>query len=191
MLIDEFLPRYDFTEHHHVDIAAPVEQVYAALRSADLARSPVVRALFTLRRLPTLLARGRGHAPHPSLTIDSLLQVGFVLLGEAPPHELVLGTVGRFWTPAGGPRQIIARDFAGFNEAGYAKAAWSFVLTQRPDGATRLSTETRVRCTDAASRRRFRTYWALIRPFSGLIRMQILRTVKRAAQRAQEPGKSP
>lgn len=191
MLIDEFLPCYEFVEHHHVDIAAPPDQVYAKLRSVDLARSPIVRALFSLRGLPALLTRDRGRAPRPALTIDSLLQAGFVLLGEAPPHELVLGTVGRFWTPAGSPRPVAAEDFTGFHEAGYAKAAWNFLLTQRPDGTTRLSTETRVHCTDAASRRRFRTYWTPIRPFSGLIRMQILRTIKRAAQRAPEPGKAP
>ena len=47
---------------------------------------------------------------------------------------------------------------------------------------TRLSTETRVRCSEDASRRRFRLYWAVIAPFSGLIRREVLRTIRHEAE---------
>ena len=47
---------------------------------------------------------------------------------------------------------------------------------------TLLATETRVLCLDTASRRRFRLYWTLIGPFSGLIRKDILRSIKRQAE---------
>jgi hypothetical protein len=53
-----------------------------------------------------------------------------------------------------------------------------------PDHA-RLVTETRVGCTDAGSRRRFRLYWLLVRPFSGVIRKAMLGAVAREATRAQ------
>jgi hypothetical protein len=45
-----------------------------------------------------------------------------------------------------------------------------------------LSTETRVACGDAASRAKFRVYWTFVRPFSGLIRIVMLRAVRRAAE---------
>jgi len=38
-----------------------------------------------------------------------------------------------------------------------------------------------VRCLDAPRRRRFRLYWRIIRPFSGLIRIALLRGVAREA----------
>jgi hypothetical protein len=45
-----------------------------------------------------------------------------------------------------------------------------------------LSTETRVLLTDARARRRFRVYWLLVRPFSGLVRRSWLRAAKRRAE---------
>ena len=48
---------------------------------------------------------------------------------------------------------------------------------------TRLVTETRVQCLDAASSRRFGLYWVVVRPFSGLIRRAMLRAVAREATR--------
>jgi hypothetical protein len=78
-------------------------------------------------------------------------------------------------------KKIDAESFKKFDTPGYAKAVWNFSL--RPDGPdSRLTTETRVKCTDSDSRWRFGFYWMLIRPFSGLIRMEMLRTIKRRAE---------
>jgi hypothetical protein len=44
-----------------------------------------------------------------------------------------------------------------------------------------LTTETRIEPTDALSGRRFRRYWMLIRPFSGLTRLVWLRAIRRRA----------
>ena len=53
-----------------------------------------------------------------------------------------------------------------------------------PDGkgGSRLSTETRVFATDAASRRRFAAYWRVIYPGSALIRRMWLRAVRLRAE---------
>jgi hypothetical protein len=45
-----------------------------------------------------------------------------------------------------------------------------------------LSTETRVHIEDPGSRRKFARYWRVVRPFSGLIRVSILRAAKRRAE---------
>jgi hypothetical protein len=45
----------------------------------------------------------------------------------------------------------------------------------------KLTTETRVRCTDERSRRAFARYWYVIRPFSGLVRRSWLRAARRRA----------
>jgi hypothetical protein len=37
-------------------------------------------------------------------------------------------------------------------------------------------------CADADARRRFKAYWLFVRPFSGLLRIMILRAVRRAAE---------
>jgi hypothetical protein len=71
------------------------------------------------------------------------------------------------------------------SRGGYAKMAANFRLDPIVGGrATRLSTETRVACTDPTSGRRFARYWRLIRAASGVIRRSWLAAIKRRAERA-------
>lgn len=172
MLIDHHLAAPEVRSRHEVRVNAPPERVWAAIDALDPGSSPVVRALMALRSLPARLGRRAAGAPG----------LRFVPLDEAPGDERVMGLVGRFWTPSGGLLRVEPAGFAAFDSPGYAVAAWN--VTVRGDGPVRLATETRVRCTDAAARRRFRVYWALVGSFSGLIRREMLRAVRRAAERA-------
>ena len=170
MLIDEFLSDYDFVETHGISIRAEPAVIYRVANQIDFSQSPLIRALFWLRGLST-----------ESVTLESLKRSRFEILGETPGRELLLGIVGKFWTLHGDMQKIDADTFRKFNSAGYAKAVWNFVV--RPEhGKTRLTTETRIKCTDPESRTRFGLYWLLIRPFSGLIRMEILRLIKNRAE---------
>lgn len=182
MLIDEWMAEWDVRERHETRIRAGREQVWAAARALDFGRSPVIRALFALRSLPALLtARGRRKALDARR--GGLLRAGFIVLAEHPGQELVLGLVGRFWRPGGGIERVTAEELRAFDRPGFAVAAWNFSLADDGD-AVRLATETRVRCTDPASRRGFRRYWRLIGPFSGVIRMEMLKSIRRVAESA-------
>ncbi len=192
MLLDDHLPVYDFVERHAAKLDASSRDAFAAVRRADLRRSIVTRALLLLRGLPGLVIAPRetvrrflGRRGSPPLTLDALGSAGFVVLGEEPEREIVLGTIGRFWRASGGMRRFTHGEFAGFDEPGWAKAAWNFRVEPAPDGAAIVSTETRILCTDERSRRTFRRYWRIIRPFSGLIRMEILRVIRREAERGR------
>jgi hypothetical protein len=116
------------------------------------------------------------------LTLDDLLRTGFILLAENPPREILLGVVGKFWTSSGCIQKLNAEGFRAFEQSGYAKAVWNFSLSERETNFTTLATETRIRCMDDDSRRRFRMYWSLIGPFSGMIRKENLRIVRRQAE---------
>jgi hypothetical protein len=74
-------------------------------------------------------------------------------------------------------------DFSGFSRSGYAKAAWNFRIRAAPPEANGalLSTETRIQCFGPAALWKFRIYWLLIGPFSGLIRKAILKQAKMRA----------
>lgn len=183
MLIDKYLPSYDVTERHQVTIRAPIEKVYESVRALDMNGSAVIRALFFLREIPGYFTSRSRPDARLGLTFDGLLQSGFILLGESSPEEILLGLVGRFWTASGCIQRLDAAGFQSFDEPGYAKAAWNFSLKSEDDGRTRLATETRVLCLDAASRRRFRIYWTFIRPFSGLTRKEVLRAVRKQVER--------
>jgi hypothetical protein len=110
-----------------------------------------------------------------------LAEAGFIPLADTD-EELLVGIVGRFWTPGGGLRPLSGEEFCRFDEPGYAKATWNFAVEPVAEGVTRLTTETRVTCTDRSARRRFRAYWAVVGPFSGLIRTRALRQIKVAAE---------
>ncbi len=171
MLIDRLLPDYDLCMRHQVAVRARPGAVYRTVREVDLARSRAIRWLFALRGLPSV-----------TITLASLTEAGFVELGEVPGAELVLGIVGRFWTPSGHLRRLDADAFRAFDTPGYAKAVWNFSVAGDPSGRTWLSTETRVHCLDAASRRRFRLYWAVVGPFSGWVRREAVRLMRERAE---------
>jgi hypothetical protein len=186
-LLDAWMPAWDEVERHSTVVRAPAERVYATARKLDVGRSPVIRSLLALRSLPSLLSRrresGRGEprGGGSGMSLDRLVASGFVVLDERPSEELLLGLVGRFWTADGGCVRVTPDEFRAFDRPGYARAAWNFSLAPEP-GGVRLATETRVLCTDDEARRSFRRYWRFIGPFSGLIRREMLRALRLAAE---------
>ena len=177
MVLDDHMPAWDVREHHSIDVAAPAERTLAAALAVTRGEVRSIGVLMGIRSLG-LRRRGRLDAP----LIDGFTRMGFGALGEAE-DEVAFGGVGRFWTPSGGLRRVAPEDFAGFGEPGYAKAGFNFVVAPGRDGGCVLSTETRVVATDAHARRRFRAYWTVIRPGSGLIRRNWLRAIRARAER--------
>jgi hypothetical protein len=169
--VDEFLSTYDVESQHSTEIAASASDVYQATRTVDLSTSWIVRSLFRLRGLPTT-----------GLTLDGLRKIRFLPLLEQPPDGFVLGIVGQFWSPSGHLLAFEPGSFAELQQPGYAKAIWSFDVSPISESTCRLRTVTRVACPDPTSRRRFRLYWSLVGPFSGIVRREILRIVKRTCE---------
>jgi hypothetical protein len=169
--IERLMPEFDVESRHAVRISARGESVYRCARELDLSRSLLIRTLFRLRGLPSA-----------ALRLDGLEQMGFRALEESPPREFALGLIGQFWRPAGGLVDFEPAAFTGFDRPGYAKVAWSFDVREDPYGATFVETVTRVHCTDDGARRRFRRYWRLVGPFSGLIREHMLRLLRTEAE---------
>lgn len=170
MLIDEFLPKYDFVETHSIEVRASAETVFGLVNEINICESPIIRWLFFLRGLPN------GH-----LKLSDLRKSNFEILGVEKNKELLLGLAGKFWTLGGKLQKINADNFREFDKKGFAKAAWNFSIYGSGKNS-RLTTETRIRCLDDASRRSFRFYWTFIQPFSGLIRNEMLKIIKRKAE---------
>lgn len=183
MLIDSFAPNPDAFESHLISIAAPSEVVYRALWTADLGASFIIKALLGLRSLPEIVLHpGRSLRRGRKITLQTLIDAGFGVLAEEPGNEIVLGVTGRFWRPTGNLSPFNRPDFDMPVAAGFARAVWNFKVEEGRAGQTSLSTETRITCGDPASRRKFRAYWLLVGPFSGVIRRLMLRSVERAAR---------
>jgi hypothetical protein len=188
VLIDEFLPRWEARERHRIRIRAAPERVYRALRTTDLGGNPLVRGLLLARALPAALRSGsllrewRAGSSRP-VTLASFEERGFRVLAEDPPHELLIGLEGAFWTPHGALRPVDPDSFRAPVPAGIARAAWNFRVVREGASSSVLHTETRVLTGDPAARRRFRLYWLMIRPGSGAIRRLMLRAIRAEAER--------
>jgi hypothetical protein len=176
--MDEFLPTHDLSASYKIRIGAPRPVVYQCLLRSDFNKPWLVRLLMTIRT---------GKRPPrnrvPSDLRQRLHSTGFVILAEIPNEEMVIGVAGKFWRPDGGRcLDLTASDFAEFSRAGYAKEAWNFKLRTESSTYTVLSTETRIKCFGRAALWKFRIYWSLVAPFSGLIRKAILKQVKVEAE---------
>jgi hypothetical protein len=181
MLIESFIPNPDAVETHKIEIAASQEAVYQALWTTDLGGSPIIKSLMALRSLPGIVSNPKRlrHLTR-QITLQTIIEGGFGQLAEEPGREVVLGVVGQFWRPAGNILPFSEEMFRGPVQPGLARGVWNFAVQEVGKGRTVLSTETRVVCGDAASRLKFRAYWTVVRPFSGLIRVIMLRAVKKA-----------
>jgi hypothetical protein len=182
--MDEFLPGYDFHAAYEISINAPPSLVYQCMLHFDFYAPWIVRLLMSLRtgrRIP----RGR---PQRDL-LQRFAGSGFVVLAHVPGEELVIGVAGKFWHPDGGRcLDLRGRDFVQFFRPGYARAIMNFALRPESLRGTVLSTETRIKCCDRTAWWKFCLYWALIPPFSGVIRKAILKQAK--AEAAAEEAKS-
>lgn len=169
MRLDVHLPNFNFSERHSIQVAAPVDRAYSVARHLDFNDSRVIRTLFRLRGLPSR-----------DLRLDAMLSdgPGFAILEEQPPNEFVLGLMGRGVRPIAIESAEAFRDFAPSHGL---RIGWNFSMRSVGAG-TLVSTETRVQCFGAMTRRIFRLYWLVIRPFSGWIRLEMLRILKRRAE---------
>jgi hypothetical protein len=155
--LDDFLPAYDFATRHEVPVDVDPEEADRALRALTFKEVPIVRGL--------LFARGLG-IRRADETVVATMVPRATILEDVPGEGIVLSLTGQFWRLRGhGP-----------------EAPATAVVEFRASPGS-LSTETRVHVPDPASRRRFARYWRVVRPFSGLIRVLVLRAAKRRAER--------
>lgn len=176
-MLDKLIPIPRKVEVDTVDLDAPVATVWKHVRHGDLGESPLTRALFVLRTLPSRL---NASAPKSSgLRIDELRSTkdrpGFQLLAEEPERELTVGAIGKVWhldipfVHVDGPNA-----FAELDAPGWVKVAWSIRLAPLGESATRLFLEVRVDATDDASWDKFTKYWVVIGPGSHFVRRVLL-----------------
>lgn len=170
------LPHCEFTEYHDRVIQAPPERVWAALEATRWDELTATRPLMAVRTLGRVrrIARESG----------TLLRSGPVPLVYAdPPHYAAGAALGQPWrlSPPPGPEVKSLEDLRSCAAPGWLKYGMDFTLHPLPGHRTRLATSTLCEATDAEARRRFTLYWRLIRPFSGLIRRDMLRAVARRA----------
>ena len=172
-LIDKYLAEFTFNEVHGVDIKANLEAVYQSAKDVDLSRSKLITILFKLRGLPTRRMNLQGF----------ISDMGFTNLEERFPVENLIG----FWMKTKIEPVPGFEAFIGNTISPRIKVAWNFHCEKIGSGTTRLSTETRILCMTKASRLIFGMYWFFIKPFSGLVRQEMLKIIKADAESTTNP----
>ena len=154
--LDAYLPTYDFVTRHEVALEADPARADRALRELTFKEVPLVRGL--------LFARGLGARKGRETVLDTMVPRARVL-EDVPGEGIVLTLSGQFWRLRGRGEEEPAIAVIDFRA--------------RPG---RLTTETRVHVPDPGSRKKFARYWRVVRPFSGLIRVLVLRAARRRAE---------
>jgi hypothetical protein len=170
-LIDDWLPDFDVGERHDAAVPLEPERALELALGTPAACDRIVRALVTARGM---IARDE--------TIERFFAAHRFVVLDRSPTEWVVGAVGAVWRPRGGLVPLAdAEAWRAAQVPGTIKAAADF-RAERIPGGSRLTTETRVKSTDARARRAFRLYWLAIGPFSALIRRRWLRAIQAAAR---------
>ena len=188
MLLDKFLPTYQFNEVHTLVIEAPAHCAYEAIKQVTPDEISLFRTLMGIRALPALFKPGRTRFYQQGQPLlEYVTSTSFLLLADKPDREIAVGTVQQFWRLTGGmpPEKISTPEqFVAFDLTDYGKAALNFYIQPSRDGKrSRVRTETRIYLPDRQTEWKFRLYWLFVRTGSALIRLTWLRAIKRRAER--------
>jgi hypothetical protein len=172
-------------------VHAPPEATFAAIQRANL-MDPLVRSLFALREIPVRLSARIRSRPLPqrtrSVTFADLVGPGsgMAVVGLDPGHEIVVGSIGRFWEKDYGHRRFTPEQFTTFDEPGYAKLAMDLTVVPVGKDESLLRYEARTQPTDNEARRRFHRYWRVIRPGVGLVMSRAVSRIRAETERARQ-----
>jgi hypothetical protein len=188
-LMDRFIPDPEVDEYHQFEVTAPAAVTFAVANGMDLQASPIIKGIFWLRAVPTLLRGQPFRRQGPLGLLQETLALGFGVLAEIPDREIVVGTYTQPWHQQVTFHPLPPEQFAAFAEPGYVKIVYTLAAEPLGPHRSRFVTRTRVATTDPQSRRRFRRYWAPMSAGIILIRYLSLPMVKREAERrARHPA---
>ena len=183
--LDEFMPVWQFNEHHTIRVAASSERAFDAIRRVRANEISLFNTLTWIRRGGRSVPAGISNAGDGAPLLDVATASGFIYLANDAPREVVIGTMV---VAPRGPRNVITpQTFKMPLAPGVALAAMNFVVTPDGPNASIVSTETRVFANSPESRRRFARYWRVIYPGSAIIRRMWLRAVQKRATTPAAP----
>jgi len=180
--LDEFLPVWHFGERHSITVDAPPELVYRELKEVRADEITFFQTLTWIRRGGRALPEGILNARSERPLLEVATRGGFINLAEDPPKDIVIGTA--VVAPRGECVELTPELFKSALPPGFVLGALNFVVSPAGEGASIVTTETRVFATSDRARRRFAVYWFLIHPGSAIIRRMWLRAVRRRAMKA-------
>ena len=158
--IDRYLRFYDLGVVHEVARPGARDEAWRAAMETDLRPGAVAQALEQLRQLSTLV----GDQP---LTLGGLLDTEgspLRVLDQSEGAHVVVGAVGKFWTPQVEWKHVEPEAFATADESEFGRIVVGLQITDGPEASSRIRLEARVAAPDEQARRHLRVQWMLIGP---------------------------
>ena len=180
--LDDWMPRWQIRERHIIPVAAPPENVFAAIHAVRADEIFLFRTLIAIRQCGQAGPESIMNAPEQKPILDVATQTTFVLLAEDAPRELVIGTVVAAPPKARASGRLTPELFQKKLQPGVALATMNFLVTPDDHGGSTISTETRIYANTKSALRRFVVYWRIIHPGSDIIRRMWLRAIKQRAE---------
>jgi hypothetical protein len=180
--LDAFVPIYQFSEKHSIEVDAPPELIFASIKGVTAREIRFFRTLTWVRRFGRPGPESILNAPPDEPILEVAVRTGFITLADIANRELVVGIV--LVAPRGSTRKRTPSEFNALTQPGVTKGAINFLIEPHAACGCTVTTETRVVATNLSTRCAFAAYWTLIYPGSALIRRMWLRAVKRRAEAA-------
>jgi len=175
--LDDVMPEYQFNERHSARVHARPEQVMQGVREATFSD---MTSLVTLLRIRGAVLREPVHASdwQDTRILDAFSKSGY-LSGNSEHEIVMIGVVSMRAKRIADVHTL--QEAADFRERGAVKMGYDFTVEDAGGGWSTISTETRVLALDETTRGAA-TYWRLIVPGSGLLRLQWLDGIRRRAE---------
>ena len=195
--ISDFIPIAHFKEIHSTHIPAPAQQSWDALQNFELSESKLTSILFLIRGLkfPAISASKKYDW---SFSWFGFFFSGFHPIVIRPPHSFVL------WLGLTLPDKKMSYHQKKLFKSIYKKflqknkdkfghrnivwqinenvdIGWDFQIVPISNHSCNLTTETRVFFRSKRFKQLFLPYWIIIRLFSGVIRLDMLRLIRKNA----------
>ena len=175
-----------FRDRIAIPLQASPEAIFQALHEVALLDMKIAWLLGEIRYLPSRLA---GHMPAVNTKtpfFETLIAGGTIVLRDDAPREVITGSAAQLHRVNQAPRRFTTQEeFDAFSDPEHEKLFMSIrVAPTGRAGESWLVLEHATRALSSKSERRFARYWRIIKPLGAFVSWQLLRAVRRRAERA-------
>jgi hypothetical protein len=174
-----------FRDRIAVVVKAPPEAIFQALQAVTLHDMKFAWLLGELRYLPSRLAGRMPAVDSRRPFMKALMDGGTLILRDSAPNEVITGSAARLHRVHQAPRQFANREaFEAFDDPDHEKLFMSVRVapTGRP-GEHWIVLEHATNALSPIAERKFARYWRVIKPMGAFVTWQLLRAVRRRAER--------